>query len=182
MLGTSVLGHRLGIENNRSTQIRTRGTSQASRKAICLLLILVMGAPALLAAAVRKGEALYVGGTVSLPELTKGTFDTRDKESLVFNSAGGNFHIPYQNITSLEYGQKAGRRVGVAIVISVWALFSKKRKHILTIGWKDEAGEPQGVVVEVPKGTAKTFITIVETRSGVEVEYESEEARNHVHG
>ncbi|MCL4524056.1 MAG: hypothetical protein M1451_09115, partial [Acidobacteria bacterium] len=79
-------------------------------------------------------------------------------------------------------GQKAGRRVGVAIVISVWALFSKKRKHFLTIGFTDDNDKPQGVVLEVPKGTAKSFITIIEVRSGKKVEYESEEAKKHVHG
>jgi hypothetical protein len=100
----------------------------------------------------------------------------------VFTSPKGRFEIPYEEVTSLEYGQKAGRRVGVAIVISIWALFSKKRKHILTIGYTDANEKPQGVVLEIPKGTAKSFITIIEVRSGKKVEYESEEAKKHVHG
>ena len=108
-------------------------------------------------AKVTGDEVLYVGGTIaSLPEATEGFVDLQHEE--------------------------VWRRVGVAIVISVWALFSKKRKHFLTIGFDDAEGKPQGVVLEVAKGRPKTFITILEVRSGKKVEYESEEAKKHVHG
>ncbi|MBM3774959.1 MAG: hypothetical protein FJW37_07310 [Acidobacteria bacterium] len=128
-------------------------------------------------------EVLYVGGTVtSLPEATPGAVDIKNEEKLVFSSDKGGFDIAYARIKTIEYGQKAGRRVGVAIVINVWALFSKKRKHFLTLGYDDAAGKPQGVVLEIGKGRAKTFIAILEARSGKKVEYESEEAKKHVHG
>ncbi|MBI1983898.1 MAG: hypothetical protein HYS61_06840 [Acidobacteria bacterium] len=147
------------------------------------ILILGIACPAPAMAAVRGKEVMYVGGTIqSLPEATEGQLDTQNETSLVFTCPKGSFSIPYAQITSLEYGQKAGRRVGVAIVITVWALFSKKRKHFLTIGFKDAEGKQQGVVLEVPKGTAKTTITILEARSGQKVEYESDEAKKHVHG
>ncbi len=88
-----------------------------------------------LEAAVRGTEVMYVGGTVGdLPQATTGRMDLSDAKLLRFTSSKGNFDIPYDGITSLEYGQKAGRRLGVAVVITVWALFSKKRKHFLTIG------------------------------------------------
>jgi hypothetical protein len=99
-----------------------------------------------------------------------------------FNSKKGSFEIPYQGITSVEYGQKAGRRVGVAIAISPWILLSKKRKHFLTLGYKDASEKQQGVVLELPKGTPRAVIAIIEARSGVKCEYESEEAKKHVHG
>ena len=147
------------------------------------ILILFMGWPTMVLAAVRGKEVLYVGGTIqTVPEATKGELDTRNENSLDFTSPKGSFSIPYSQVTSLEYGQKAGRRVGVAIVITVWALFSKKRKHFLTIGFKDEGGKQQGVVIEIPKGTAKAMLTIIEARSGQKVEYESDEAKQHVHG
>jgi hypothetical protein len=134
-------------------------------------------------AKVTGQDVLYVGGTInSLPEATEGSMDTKNEEKLVFASGKGSFEIPYQSITSLEYGQKAGRRVGVAIVITVWALFSKKRKHFLTIGYTDKDSKPQGVVLEIAKGRAKSMITIIEARSGKKVEYESDEAKKHVHG
>jgi len=134
-------------------------------------------------AKVTGKEVMYVGGTITaLPEGTIGALDATSEKVLVFTSPKGKFEIPYGNVTSLEYGQKAGRRLGVALTITIWALFSKKRKHILTIGFDDENDKPQGVVLEIPKGTAKSFIIILEVRSGKKVEYESEEARKHVHG
>jgi hypothetical protein len=154
-----------------------------ARRVVAVLLIMAFLAPhAATLAAVRGKEVMYVGGTVQVPEATRGRLDTSNGTVLVFESSKGGFEIPYEGITSVEYGQKAGRRVGVAIVISVWALFSKKRKHFLTVGFKDEEGVQQGVVLELPKGTPKSVITTIEARSGVKCEYESEEARKHVHG
>ncbi len=136
-----------------------------------------------LTGAVRGQDVMYVGGTISgLPEATEGELDVSDAKVMKFISSKGKFEIPYDSVTSIEYGQKAWRRLGVALVITVWALFSKKRKHFLTVGFKDAKDQAQGVVLELPKGKPKSIITILEVRSGVKCEYESEEARKHVHG
>jgi bifunctional non-homologous end joining protein LigD len=61
--------------------------------------------------------------------------------------------IPYSAITSIEYGQKAGRRIAAAIGTSIALgpvglalLASHKRKHIVTLSWTvdghNEAAEP----------------------------------------
>lgn len=143
-------------------------------------------APALLAApawsAVRGDSVMYVGGTVAISEGAQGKLDLSDSKLLRFASKKGSFEVPYDGVTSLEYGQKAGRRLGVALTLTVWALMSKKRKHFLTIGYKDATDTPQGVVLELPKGRPKSIITVLEMRSGLKCEYESEEARKHVHG
>ncbi len=153
------------------------------KQALILLLVVAVVCPTPLAAAVRGKEVMYVGGTLkAVPEATEGTLDTDNPQTLIFNSPKGSFEIPYDRITSLEYGQKAGRRLGVALVITVWALFSKKRRHFVTIGFTDQNNTPQGVVLEIPKGYTKTTLTILEVRSGRKVDYESEEARKHVHG
>lgn len=153
------------------------------RKAVALFVIGSILSPSILLAAVRGKEVMYVGGTIpGLPEATKGYLDTSDEKMLRFTSPKGGFEIPYDRITSLEYGQKAGRRLGVALAITVWALFSKKRKHFTTIGFTDDNDQPHGVVLELPKGTPRVVIAIIEARSGVRCDYESEEARKHVHG
>ena len=153
------------------------------RRIIAILLLCAIGAGTLPAEKVDRGEAMYVGGTIAgLPEGTMGRLETTSDKVLAFQSPKGNFEIPYENATSLEYGQKAGRRLAVALTITIWALLSKKRKHFVTIGYTDENDKPQGVVIEIPKGTVKSTITILEVRSGKKVEYESEEARKHVHG
>ena len=153
------------------------------RRIIATLLLCAIGAGTLPAEKVDRGEAMYVGGTIAgLPEGTMGRLETTSDKVLAFQSSKGNFEIHYENVTSLEYGQKAGRRLAVALTITIWALLSKKRKHFVTIGYTDANDKPQGVVIEIPKGTVKSTITILEVRSGKKVEYESEEARKHVHG
>lgn len=153
------------------------------KQVLILLLVAAVLCPTPLLAAVRGKEVMYVGGTIkAVPEATEGTLDTDNAKTLIFTSPKGSFEIPYERITSLEYGQKAGRRLGVALVITVWALFSKKRRHFVTIGFTDENNARQGVVLEIPKGYTKTTLTILEVRSGRKVDYESEEARKHVHG
>ena len=152
-----------------------------NRLTLSFLLVVLLSTAAL--AGIGSHDAMYVGGTVpDLKEKTEGKPVLSDDKAFIFKYKGGDLKIPYQQIDSLEYGQKAGRRVGVAIVITVWALFSKKRKHFLTVGYTDKDNKPQGLVLEIPKGRAKSVITIIEARSGKKVEYESKEAKEHVHG
>ena len=131
--------------------------------------------------AVRGSEAMYVGGTLNaLPEKTEGKLDTSHEKMAKFVWKKGEVLIPYDKVTSLEYGQKAGRRVGVAIAVTPFALFSKKRKHFLTLGYQDVDGKPQGVVLELAKDTVRTVLATVEARTGKPVEFESEEAKKHI--
>jgi hypothetical protein len=121
---------------------------------------------------------MYVGGTQrGIPEKTEGQMDFAGPDAARFVAKMGEIAIPYQRITSLEYGQKAGRRVGVALAISPVALFSKKRKHYLTIGYTDAAGAKQGVVLELAKGTVHDVVAALEGRSGKKVEFESDDAK-----
>lgn len=72
-----------------------------------------------LLAGIGGNKALYVGGTVAgLVEKTEGKLDTANDTMLTFTPDKKKLTaatIPYKSITELEYGQKAGRRVGVAV-------------------------------------------------------------------
>jgi len=131
--------------------------------------------------AVDGKKAEYIGGTVSgLPEKSEGRLDTSHETMLTFTpdkKGLTSIVIPYDKLTSIEYGQKAGRRVGVAIFVSPLALFSKKRKHFLTLGYADANGKEQAAVLELGKDIIRTTLTIVQTRSGKEIEYQDDEAR-----
>jgi len=61
--------------------------------------------------------------------------------------------------------------------IGLLSLFSKKRKHFLTIGFKRDDGRDQVAVIELGKDIVRTTLPIVETRSGRKSEYQDEEAR-----
>ena len=144
-----------------------------------LVVALCASSASLLAVDGKKAE--YVGGTITnLKEKSSGRFDTANDTALVFtpDTKGATpVPIPYTAITELEYGQKAGRRVGMAIMISPLALFSKKRKHYLTVSYTDAAGKDQAAVFELGKDIVRTTLTIVETRSGKDIVYQDEEAR-----
>jgi len=56
-------------------------------------------------------------------------------------------------------------------------LLSKKRKHFLTIGFKDDSNKDQVAVIELGKDIVRTTIPIIETRSGKKVEFQDEESR-----
>ncbi len=146
-----------------------------------VVVALVLVCAILADAAVRGSKAKYVGGTITvIAEKTDGEFDLSGQDAAVFTVKGGKkITIPYKNVESLEFGQKAGRRVGVALVVNPLFLFSKKRKHFLSIGYNDEQGKRQGVVFELAKGIVRSALSTFETRTGKQVEYESEDARKH---
>lgn len=128
--------------------------------------------------AVDADKAAYVGGTLSgVQEKAEGKFNTQSDSEIAFSAGNkGSVAIPYAAISSLEYGQKAGRRVAVGILISPFALFSKKRNHYLTIGYADQSGKEQAGVFELGKDIVRTTLKILEVRTGKEIEFQDEEA------
>lgn len=138
--------------------------------AACLVLSVTLSA-------VPADMAMYVGGTIpNLKEKTEGKLSTSSSSTLTFQAKhDAPISIPYKTVTSLEYGQKAGRRVGVAILISPLALFSKKRKHYLTVTYMDGKAE-QAAVFELGKDIVRTTLTVLQVRTGKDVEYQDAEA------
>ena len=138
-------------------------------------------------------KAAYMGGTFSAYTSSKGPvegkLDTSRTDVLLLTPEEKDFRgtvltIPYDQVLDLEYGQKAGRRVGAAIGTSILlgpiglvTLFSKKRKHFLTIGYRDAEGFDQVAVIELGKDIVRTTLAIVETRSGKKIEFQDDEAR-----
>ena len=143
----------------------------------CVILISAAGAPVAFGGLGSK-NAMYIGGTVTgLKEETEGKSSTADEKTFVFDYKKGKLAIPYDRVDSLEYGQKAGRRLGLAIAVSPLALFSKKRRHFLTINYLDEAGKAQAAVFELGKDVIRTQLASLEARTGRKIEYQDEEAR-----
>lgn len=147
------------------------------KKSIAVTLLFAFVVPFVFAGLGSK-KTMYVGGTVNtIKQGTEGDGSTADEKNYVFTYHGGKLAIPYDRVDSLEYGQKAGRRVGLALTISPWMLLSKKRKHFLTISWKDEEDKQQAVVLELGKDVIRTDLATLEARTGRKVEYQDDEAR-----
>jgi hypothetical protein len=138
-------------------------------------------------AGVGADRAVYLGGTITTKTGDEGTFDLSGTEHAVFHlKKVSDVRIPYAAVTSIEYGQKAGRRVGAAVAMTVLVspvglvmLASKKRKHIVTIGWTVD-GKNEAAVFELGKGAIRPALATLEARTGKKIEYESEDARKNI--
>jgi hypothetical protein len=147
-------------------------------------LSLTLLAPAA-AAGVGKTEVRYLGGVwQDVPEGTEGKV-RMEEDAAVFLFRGRQYRLPYASITSLEYGQKVGRRIGATIgwgvttlgVAALPMLLSKKRRHFATIGYTDEQGKPQGLVVEFGKEIKRRAMKMLSLKSGKEIEFENDQAQ-----
>jgi len=132
----------------------------------------------LLWAGEEGGRAEYVGGTVNL--LRKGASGkilTTDERAMIFESGKNRIEVPYDRINSLEYGQQVSRRYALGVVVSPLLLMSKKRKHFLTVGYRDENERQQALVFRVDKDDIRAVLAALEARTGLRVEFQDEEAR-----
>lgn len=149
-------------------------------RAVSVLLVFVMFAE-LCFAGVGSNEAKYIGGTAPLAKDKEAALNVSDPTILSF----ADWTLPYAKITALSYGQHAGRRVGTTVALGVTTLgigalpvlFSKKRRHYLTVEYTDDKGAQQAAVFEVGKDAIRTVLKSLEVRTGKKMEYEDEEAR-----
>lgn len=122
---------------------------------------------------------MYMGGTLTgIEERAEGRLNTTSQDVWILDAGKkGSVTIPYTSVSELEYGQKAGRRVAVGILISPWALFSKKRNHYLTITFADSSGTEQAAVFELGKNIVRTSLKILEVRTGKEIQFQQANPR-----
>ena len=145
------------------------------RRSLIVVLALAAAAPC----AERKGNrVVYVGGTLpSLTPKTDATLHTTFDGAAFLQTSKLTIQVPYENINLLEYGQKASRRLALAIVISPMFLLSKKRNHFLTLGFTDERGRQQAIVLQLDKDDVRAILASLEARTGRKVESQDDEAR-----
>jgi hypothetical protein len=152
--------------------------NQKMKRLIAVVLVCLFASEPLAFAGLGNDKTAYIGGTENqIKDGAEGSSSEKDDKNFVFEYDGGKLLIPYDQVDDLEYGQKAGRRVGLALTISPWLLFSKKRKHFLTIGWKDEQGKQHAAVFELGKSIIRVSIATLEARTGKKVDYQDDEAR-----
>jgi hypothetical protein len=123
-------------------------------------------------------HAQFVGGTVpGVAAKSKARLDLSGTEALVLRGGEAELRIDYHKINTLEYGQNVSRRYAEAILISPVLLLSKSRKHFVTVGYQDETGQQQAVVLRVDKGDIRSVLASLQARTGRRVEYQDSEAR-----
>jgi hypothetical protein len=140
---------------------------------VVLLLILVFAVTSFagnpFAKGLDKDKAAYVGGTADIREGTVGICSVKDEAGFTFAYIGTKLTIPYDRIESLEYGQKTDRLSA--------AYISKKRRHFLTIAYKDAADKRQAVVLELGKDIVRPTLAALQARTGRKIEFQDDEAR-----
>lgn len=120
----------------------------------------------------------FVGGTQSgFAGKAKLHLDLTNAETLLVHMDKAVVGIAYQKINTVEYGQTVSRRYAEAVLISPLLLLSKSRKHFVTIGYVDETGKQQALVLRVEKGDIRSVLASLEARTGRRVEFQDSEAR-----
>ncbi len=144
---------------------------------LCFPLIFLCAAAALRAWD-GGAKAACIGGSIpGLPDSAKGRIDTTRPKVFRFEADGMEVNVPWEKINMIEYGQKAGRRIGLAIVISPLFLMTKSRKHFLTVSFLDEKDRQQALVFALHKSHVRSVLVTMEARTGLRVEFQDSEAR-----
>jgi hypothetical protein len=147
------------------------------------LLMTILLAAVTAAAAESGGHVKCMGGTLpAFPAGTKAMVQTTDRNALILVTATATARIPFEKINLIEYGQDAGRRVVLAVLISPIFLLCKARAHYITLGYTDDTGRQQTMVLRVDKRWVRTALATLEAHTGRAVQYKGEDARKWGHG
>ena len=122
-------------------------------------------------------HAEYVGGTRGdIPTNRGGEIRFTNETFFVFVSKHCLVKIPYERINMLEYGQKVDRRYVLA-AISPLFLSAKKREHFLTVGFQNDNGKQEALLFRIDKGSVRVTLVALQARTGLQVEFQDEDAR-----
>ena len=84
------------------------------------------------------------------------------------------FAIPTNSVKDLFYSRVSGRRIGAAILVSPLLLFSKGRKHYMTMSFDDGKGMVGAVEFKLDKSNYRPILRSVETACKVQMKYDQE--------
>jgi hypothetical protein len=145
---------------------------------VFLLCVSLLCLPATEALAAKGEKATYIGGSVpGLPDESKGRIVLEDEQCFRFDSNKLDVRIPWAKINLIEYGQKVSRRYALGILLSPMFLLSKSRKHFMTLSFLDEKDRQQVMLFQVDDDDLRTVLMTIEARTGLEVEFQDNDAR-----
>jgi hypothetical protein len=143
-----------------------------------LSLLAVLALAPLLQAGDTGSRVVYVGGTVpGVQNKSQGRIEMVQDDALSLTVKNNSVLVPYKDVNTLEYGLHVSRRYVEAIFISPMFLLAKKRAHFLTIGYTDQTGQQQAIVLQVGSGDIRALLVSLEAKTGRRVEYQDEDAR-----
>lgn len=110
------------------------------------------------------------------PKNVEGTlvFDSAAK-AVRFTSKGANqLDIQYSTITGMLYERTSKPRYAAAILLSPLFIFSKSKKHFLTLQYKGPDGQGQFALVRLHKKNFQTALATAEAQTGIKIERNEE--------
>ena len=90
------------------------------------------------------------------------------------NNGAEYFAIPAGTVSELFYSRVSGRRIGAAVFVTVFLLFSKGRKHYLTITFNDGADLVGAVEFKLHKSNYRGALRTAEQVTGLTMLYDQE--------
>ena len=149
-----------------------------SRKALCgAVCLLLISAAIASAAEVKFDKVEYmppkVEGQKKNAEAVKGhlIFD-KEKKAVEFQDTKSQIivTIPYDKIKSLLYEKTSKPRYAEAVLISPLFLFSKTKKHFLSIQYTDANGAGAFCMLHMDKSNASDITNTAEAETGKSIE------------
>jgi hypothetical protein len=98
-----------------------------------------------------------------------------DAQTIRFTKNKGDvyFSIPTKGVSDLFYSRVSGRRIGAAILVTPFLLFSKGRKHYMTVTFNDGANAG-AVEFKLHKDNYRGVLRTVEQATGLTMVYDQE--------
>ena len=79
--------------------------------------------------------------------------------------------IPYDKVKKIVYERSSHRRYKAGLLVSPWLLFSKGKKHWLTIEFEEVADQPLDYVyIRLHKGNYRRVLSALSSGVGLEIE------------
>jgi hypothetical protein len=95
----------------------------------------------------------------------------RESKRIVFFAQNtSRLEIPLESITNIVYERAKRPRYGVGLIFAWPLLFTKTKKHYLTIQFKDAEGQGQYALFQLDKGNYREVLAALEAASGTKVE------------
>lgn len=167
------------LQTNREMKRFARARHAAIGWALLGLGVALLPSPA---GAVDKGKAKYIGGTLTGVAIdTAAPIYLDDADKLVFVPRTGRIEIPWMAVESTDYrptGMVGRSRTGLAVLTPYSLLFTKGRKHLVTLSFNDSRNVRQVAVFEFDKNDIKLVLSLLKVRTGKAIVCEGEDVRN----
>ena len=144
---------------------------------IALVLLVFVAAPAFAQTDFSKAEYFpkATPGQKKVKSLN-GTlrFNTSQKEVQFLNENNSVLTIPYGTVKSMSYERASKPRYAAGLLLAWPLLFTKSKKHWLTIQFTGDDGAGQFAIIRLDKSNFREALATAESETGKKIEREQE--------